>query len=203
MKLKAPDFSPKQLRRIIRSELEEHPKSRYEDLYKLIHQAYFGPSHLEGSVEELERGIWDEIRNLRGCVAKPLQDIGLGKAFIRLNFFSLAKMPSLKLSRTNTLQEQLIHDALMRVTPDHVRQFAQAVHYSRLPESFDHQKWLAVWKTVNPIILSHIFPTIAERSRIEYYLASATMPSHSEDYKYLYKPHYRVIHIKFRPKFKA
>lgn len=203
MKLKMPHFSPSQLRRIISAELEEHPKSRYEDLYKLIHQAFFGPSHLEGSVEDIETGIWEEIKNLSGCIAKSHQDIGLRKGFIRLNFFSLAKMPNLKLSRTNTLQEQLIRDALSRVKPEHVRQFALAVHSSRLPEHFDHQKWLAIWKTANPIILSHIFPTISERSRIEYCLASGSLPSHSEDYRYLYKPHYRVIHIKFRPKFKA
>lgn len=203
MKIKAPLFNPKQLRRIIAAELAEHPKTHYTDIYKLIHQASFGPSHLEDSLEAIEAGIWDELKTVRSCAGKTHQDIGLGRGFMRLNFFALSRLPSLDISQTNTLRDQLVRDALTRVNPSYVKLFAQAVHASRLPEPIDPEEWLDIWKTAVPIVMSFIFPTLSERARVDYCLASGTLPSHSEDYKYLYKPHYRVIHIKNRPKFKA
>ncbi|HPB43243.1 MAG TPA: hypothetical protein PLU06_03050 [Candidatus Syntrophosphaera sp.] len=199
-----PDFSASQLRKIIIAELAEHPKSRYGDLYKLLHQAYYGPTHIVPDPVAIATDIREEMAAIQTQNCGPSQDIGCGKGFVRLNLVALTVFRDISGSKTsNLLRDQLIRDAMQKVKPEQVELLTQSILASRLEGVFTLQDWQSIWKQVQPLVCEFIFPTFTERALIEQCLETGLIPPHSDDYRYLYKPHYRVIHHSHLAKFKT
>lgn len=203
MQIKQPEFNPSHLRRIFKAELAEHPKARYADLYKLLHQAFYGPTHIAPVPVAIESDIKEELSSIMTQSCAPFQDIGCGKAFIRFNLIALTGMASFSKSKKNLLRDQLLHDAFLKIKPEWIRLLTESVLASRLEAPITQQDWLATWNKALPLVNEFLFPTFAERSLIDECLNTGKMPSHSNDYRYLYNPHYRVIHHSQYDKFKA
>lgn len=203
MPLIKPEFNPAQLRRIVKAELLEHPKARYTDIYKLLHQACYGPTHISPDLEAIAESIRLELAGIQSQKCGPYQDIGCGKGFIRLNLIALTGLAKLPATTENLLREQLLKEAFLKVGQDKVELLAQCVMVSRLEGSLTLAGWQATWSKALPVVHEFLFPTFAERALVQECLDTGRMPSHTDDYRYLYKPHYRVIHHSFHPKFKT
>ncbi len=197
-----PEFSAAQLRKIIKAELAEHPKARYADLYKLLHQAHYGPTHIVPDPVAIATDIREELAGIQTQNCGPSQDIGCGKGFVRLNLIALTGGRDLSGPKSHLLRDQLLREACLKVQPEQVELLTRSVLASRLEDAFTQQDWQAAWKKAQPVVNEFLFPTFAERALIDACLKNGAMPSHTDDYRYLYKPHYRVIHHSHLVKFK-
>ncbi len=203
MPVNKPEFSTSQLRRIIKAELAEHPKSHYADLYKLLHQAFYGPSHIVPDPAAIAADIREELLTIQNQNCPPVQDIGCGKGFVRLNLIALTGISNPTQTKKHLLFNQLLREAFQNVGSGLINLLTESILASRLEGQFTLQDWQASWKSALPVIYEFLFPTFAERALIDACLNTGKMPSHTNDYRYLYNPHYRVIHHSLLGKFKA
>ncbi len=203
MPLIKPDFNAAQLRKLIKAELAEHPMARYADLYKLLHQAFYGPTHIVPDPVAISTDIREELAGIQTQSCGPSQDIGCGKGFVRLNLIALTGNRDLAGPKSNLLRDQLLREAIQQINPARIELLTRSVLASRLQDSFTHQDWQSTWKRALPVVNEFLLPTFTERALIDACLQTGNMPSHTTDYRYLYKPHYRVIHHSLLGKFKA
>lgn len=187
MPLTKPEFSPGDLHRIIQAELAEHPQARYADLYKLLHQVCYGPTHILPDREAIAAGIRQELASLPTQNRAPFQDIGCGRAFARLNLTALASQ------ETRDARAGKEHPQILLLT--------QCVLASRLEGSYTLEDWRQTWEKARPLVLEYISPTPSELALIQACLTTGDMPSHTAVYRELYQPHYRVIHHSLTGKF--
>lgn len=69
---------------VIAQQIERYPEVRAEDLYKLTHQATYGPGHLIRDVESARRFLAEELAAVVADEAEPLIE-GLGDKLVRVN----------------------------------------------------------------------------------------------------------------------
>ncbi len=203
MPLTKPEFNLSQLSRIIKAELAEHPKARYTDIYKLLHQACYGPTHIAPDPVTIAAGIREELAAIKIKSSVSFQDIGCGKGFIRLNLVALTGILNMQGSNRNELYNQVLQESFLKVGAERIELLTQSVLASRLEGQLTLQDWQNTWKSALTVINKYVLPIFTERALIDECLETGKMPSHSEDYRYMYAPHYRVIHHSLYGKFKA
>lgn len=187
MQLTRPEFSPAELRQIIQAELAEHPQARNADLYKLLHQACYGPTHILPDPEAIAAGIRRELLSPQTQSSPLFQDIGCGRAFVRLNLITFANREPKDL-RTGKEHQQILL-------------LTQCILASRLEGAYTLKDWRQIWEQARPLVLEDISPAPSESELIKACLNTGSIPSHSDEYSELYQPHYRVIHHSLTGKF--
>ena len=187
-----PDFTTAELRRILAGERENCPAARLTDLYKLLHQAHYGPTHAPDDPAALARGLREELKRIGEHSGTFFQDIGCGKGFIRVNLIALVTMKSLPLNRYSSFSD-FLSQRFRAVPAGRIQILVHSLLASRLPDGIDWQDWNRIWSDALPLALEFVQPESGELEAISTCLREHNMPSHSQAYRDACNPHYRVI----------
>jgi len=170
---------PANINEIIRIELDTHPHLELVDLYKLLYQSYFGPSHIVQDHLKVAKNIELEYTNMSNGFSPLFQDIGDQEGFIRVSLSILNVVykanPALFLTKCDLLAE-LIIDSCLVFQPDCTMK--------------------DVWTQNYETVLKYYSPTSAEEEQVFQLAESNSIPSHSDIYRMHYHPHYRLVYIK-------
>ena len=163
----------KKLIELVTYHLELYPYMELQDVYKLLHQSVMGPAHILQNEalsysylkNEFER-IWEDYET------ELYVDVSLEHELVRLN------IPAYRNPGTaETLFEMLLETA-KQITPDKKRLIA---YWQNLGSLIRHKSFgqftLKQWKELDEKLSDADFPPI----------------SHSDTYKELYKPSYRIV----------
>lgn len=188
------NFSPDELREILRTELELCPEARMTDLYKLLYQAYYGPTHMDPDPLKIARNLRQELRSITFHTGQPYQDIGCGRGFFRINLIALIENKPIPFNQFSSFSDYE-HKLFCAVPATKLKTLTDAILASRIEAVLDQAKWRQSWQQALPVVLEFITPLPEESAFVESLLASGDLPSHSNIYKELYAPHYRIIHF--------
>ena len=162
------------LLRLIRSEYALFPKAYLQDYYKILYQACHGAEHAVNSLDGVARSLISEWNLLIPSFETPfINDISLDRPLVRLN---LARC------KADRIPIEKIAQAFFRgakiIKPLKKTEFATYVELLRdcLRESV---------QSIDPGESDRFFDEIAIRDY--------PVVHHSEIYRTLYNPHYRVI----------
>ncbi|MEN6445405.1 MAG: hypothetical protein ABFC98_05100 [Candidatus Cloacimonas sp.] len=184
MQLSDTIISAADIKQIIKRELVFHPELQLIDIYKLVFQAYLGPAHIISDTDEAAKNILTEML-LHSEPYQPLkQDIGNGKGFFRLSLDCLVLKGDVsdrrifsEIYRKSFLLAEMMQES---VTED--------INFINITE-----KWLAV----TPIIKELIDFDLADWKAVNNMAESKQIPRHSNHYRTLYNPKYRVLKYDF------
>ncbi len=188
------NFSPDELRSILRTELELCPKARLADLYKLLYQAYYGPAHMDPDPVKITRNLRQELRSITDHTGNFCQDIGCGRGFIRINLIALIDYKPIPFNQFSSFSDYE-HKLFCAVPASKIKSLTDAILASRIEAGIELAKWRRTWQQALPIVAEFVKPKLEETAFVESLLGTGDLPSHSEIYKELYSPHYRIIHI--------
>ncbi|HOM79211.1 MAG TPA: hypothetical protein PLZ47_03890 [Candidatus Cloacimonas acidaminovorans] len=172
------------IKQVISLELNQHPELKLIDIYKLVFQAYLGPAHLLADTNESAKKIMTEIL-LHPEPYKPLkQDIGSQNGFFRLSLDCL--VPVLQLKKEKAISELYRKSFLLaELMQESVLDFTYNMDITKL------------WKETIPVIQQLIVFDINEWQQVNAIAESKAIPRHSQQYKTLYNPKYRVLKYQF------
>lgn len=166
------------LHQIIKNELDIHPYLELVDLYKLVYQAYYGPSHIVNDPLMVAKNIELEFVNMHNTYSPLFQDIGDQSGYVRISLSILNEAykanPSLFLTKCDLLAE-LIIDSCSLAQPD--------------------TSMNDVWTQNYATVLKYYTPSVNEEDCVFKLAASASIPSHSDKYRMHYHPHYRIVYM--------
>lgn len=160
--------------RSVRIQMEVHPESRLQDLYKSFFQDRFGPGHMISDRESAMNHILSELGQADSTDAVFIEPCGWQHNYVRVNLSSV---------RLGLISAEELTDALME---------------SAVPVTEGEiASWQEEWRAVLAIIEKH-FPDITDLQqdsrRIDSLLCSGQYACHhSRAYNEAYKPHYRII----------
>jgi hypothetical protein len=168
-----PDPFFHQLKKTIQHELELFPKAKAQDLVKLLFQAAYGPQHAVSTPEELYEWLNEEMKALSSHPSEPLlQPVWLHYPMFRLH---LAK------ASQNLIEIQQIHDLFLQSCSEPIPSLP--ISWNELVEmSF---RLLNQLNSENYVVLAR---------ELKYLAFSESGPfHHSEFYRKMYSPHYRLV----------
>jgi hypothetical protein len=162
------------------SSLSEHlsmyPSVGLQDIYKYFHQAYFGPGHAINDPDQVLKMLKMELENLSELDPHPLVPLGKPAFFYRVN---------LSLIRTGQIQLNELAEAFLKSAKD-----------SHPAKPGD---WLAEWDKIQKLALISFSDKgefrLQQIELLEKLKRGERVFSHSETFRRLYHPHYRVIGI--------
>ena len=172
------------IKQVISLELNQHPELKLIDIYKLVFQAYLGPAHLLADTNESAKKIMTEIL-LHPEPYKPLkQDIGSQNGFFRLSLDCL--VPVLQLKKEKAISELYRKSFLLaELMQESVLDYTYNLDITKL------------WKETIPVIQHLIVFDLNEWQQVNAIAESKAIPRHSQQYKTLYNPKYRVLKYQF------
>lgn len=152
----------------LKLELKLHPAANLIDIYKLIYQALYGPSHIISDHATLCRSIETELSQMEGDYNPPMQNLGV---YSRISL-SVLHIPGVMLSEA-------------------ISKLAEWLLASKA--DVDETSIISFWHDLKPLIEKHITASQGEWDEVHSLVSSGSIPSHSTLYKSLYHPHYRLI----------
>lgn len=159
-------------KKILLDHNQRYPEMQIQDMIKLLYQAEFGPAHMFVEEHKSLKSIKDEVSNLKGYYAKSKLFENISDSFSRLDLYK-AKQAGLLYETINKLFVQTVKHKIgtLKGFEQSVLVFIEMCRKGMLPFS------------------------AAEVERyIEQYKQGGCGPvSHSEKYKELYKPCYRLV----------
>ena len=172
------------IKQVISLELNQHPELKLIDIYKLVFQAYLGPAHLLADTNDSAKKIMTEIL-LHPEPYRPLkQDIGSQNGFFRLSLDCL--VPVLQLKKEKAISELYRKSFLLaELMQESVLDFTYNLDITKL------------WKETIPVIQHLIVFDLNEWQQVNAIAESKAIPRHSQQYKTLYNPKYRVLKYQF------
>ena len=166
-------------KKLLLAEIERHPHSNVEDIYKFIHQAAFGSEHAVKDTVAVRKWMENEIANLDSSINDELiNQLSPDGKLVRINL-----RPFLK----KGYDPDLLLDAFIKT----------ANNYKGSAESFK-----SYWKAASDLADAKIFTfTSEEMNNFFEEQSKKQFPAvhHSEEYEAEYKPAYRVINRKCLP----
>lgn len=152
---------------------KKHPESQLQDYVKFIHQMVFGPGHMVNNHADCLKRLKEEIRTLKTIAYEDLYEY-VGSEFVRINLRTYT-YHGLNL---NTLIENFVESANMYLIED-----------KNITNELLLLKKFLISKQWNENIID---------SFLKEYQSSGYPPHHhSEIYREIYQPSYRLIHQKF------
>ena len=150
-----------------------HPQAALRDFYKLCFQSAFGPGHIISSADQARSYILTELSQSEEydpVLFQPLQ--GLGQ-FCRVN---------LRLVTDNLIEVKDLTEILLLS--------------SKQTSIWSKEEWFCLWKEIERWLIEN-FPTLNndnEKKLIAKVInTDSRIMSHSDSYRKLYNPHYRVV----------
>lgn len=158
------------LRNSIESFLKKYPYSELQDVFKLLYQIVLGPGHIISSIENVKYYLEKECANLQES-SEEIFDY-LSDDVIRINLYPFVMSGGSLTSLANAFFESQYYfekdyDLLLRTITENEPFIARYPLYDE--ETFQ--------ECLKQLINSGFAPF-----------------SHSEEYRELYHPHYRIIH---------
>lgn len=160
-----------ELKELLQLHLQRYPEARPEDFVKLLYQNEFGPEH---AITEAEFSLSAIMREYYETEAKE-EDlfVPIGNYLVRLNIHVAAKQYAF----------EDINDWFIRTAQTHrgsMTEFLKKLKYfDKSYDQFDYHFTEKELKEFLSIYRSQAYPAI----------------HHSETYRNLYQPHYRVIRM--------
>ena len=162
--------------KIILAELTLHPRASLQDFYKLFFQSYFGAEHALTDVDSARKYFDNELRNLPEESDFIIQDISVNFSIFRINLQAI---------RNGLISSEELFDAFLKST--------------QTPVQTSKQKWPKIWQEIEQILLPLTSPTQTEILQLREAANSGGTVHHSQIYRDLYKPHYRIICGEYLP----
>lgn len=158
----------------VQEELRRYPKATLIDLYKFFFQGAFGPGHLVKDRHAAQRFLQIELEQASHFSEVTWQPVGYTDDFYRLG---------LGLIRDGVIPQKQYLDAFLQSAADFTPPAADA--------------WRAEWRRIIAVISEMALPIEQFRDdslRLEQHLEAGLFAiHHSETFKKLYHPHYRVV----------
>ncbi|MCF8343328.1 MAG: hypothetical protein K9H13_01675, partial [Bacteroidales bacterium] len=159
----------------VRLELQYYPEARLTDIYKNFFQNAFGPGHLIKDAAAAKAYLRYELHNAKHFDSLLYQPLGADHRYYRLNLILLKK---------SVIPEDEFLNA-----------FIQSANHAD-PPTID--EWKAEWENILKVITSMDLTILhfeRDRAHLDSLLAEGEyVVHHSETYKSLYQPHYRIVH---------
>ncbi|HNZ32951.1 MAG TPA: hypothetical protein PLI24_01010 [Candidatus Cloacimonas sp.] len=184
MQLSDNDLIKVDIKQVIKQELLFHPELQLIDLYKLVFQAYMGPGHLINNIDEAANYIITEMLLHSEPYLPIKQDIGNGKGFFRVSLDLL--MPEKELKKEQAIVE------IYRKSYILADLMKQSVY-----DNNHNLNITDIWNATVPQIKELIDFDLAEWKEVDLIAESKAIPRHSQIYKTLYNPKYRVLKYNF------
>jgi hypothetical protein len=193
-------FSPEELRAIITHELACHPRAEPIDLYKLLNQSNYGPTHVIPVRKTVLASLRAELQNLPPDSGFEIQDIGCGRGFLRLGLKNLWLLePRRRRMKVFADDREFKAGIASQITNAQLASCASLMLSSRFARPIAIRTWEKAWDEAVPLIRDLLDPPPSEFDSIKALLRSGMLPSHSTAYRELYAPHYRVVWLGFLP----
>ncbi|HQH50743.1 MAG TPA: hypothetical protein PLA08_04980 [Candidatus Cloacimonadota bacterium] len=176
MRIEKTNLSSHEISLILAQEIDLHPRLEIVDILKLLMQAWSGPTHLTPDFEQVRSSISAELDLMQPGGVPHIQDIGCGRGFLRVDLAYL-----LQADNARQLDKEI--DLL-----------ARQVILSRLNVEPTPKELSRDWSAALPAI-QKLYPiSSSEAGFANELISSGRLFSHSQSYKELYNPHYRVVH---------
>lgn len=172
MAILKPSFNSSSILSIIHTEIDLHPHLTLIDIYKLMFQAYYGPTHMIPDNDIIIKGIINERSSMKHGYQPLLQDIGAGTAFHRI---SLSILPNLK-----------------PVTEAEI--LAKYILLSRQAFDTTWPEWKSAWTETLKVMHDNNIHFVDINDDIDSLFEQRALPSHSPIFHDNYSPHYRLVH---------
>ena len=173
----ASDNKEELIQNAILEEMQLHPEARLVDIYKFFFQGTFGPGHLITEKQSALKYLQNELQSMIDFDSVLWQPVGYNKQYYRI---------SLGLVKESTLSEEELFYA-----------FVQSADSSALPSI---EEWIKEWNFILNIIETMNLKIInyeEDKSILDDMLKKGNiLVHHSDIYRKLYHPHYRVVNNK-------
>ncbi len=152
-------------------ELSLHPQSSLIDIYKLFYQDYFGPGHYISHREKVVQDLEAELEDCKNELDNhPLQETGCFNDFLRVDIRSI-KM------------EFITREKLAEL-------FYQSSKIVLYQPVFWYEHWMQICRIISELELDI---SLQGKNELIDYAGKCRGVHHSEQYRKLYSPHYRII----------
>jgi hypothetical protein len=162
------------IQKAILEELRLHPKAQLADIYKFFFQGTFGPGHIISDQKSALTYLQNELQNSTEFDSVLWQQVGYKNQYYRIN---------LKLVKEGNISEEKYFSA-----------FIQSADTSQIPST---KEWWEEWNFVLSVIdeMKLIIPNYEEdKSGLDKMLLEGkVLVHHSDIYRKLYHPHYRIV----------
>lgn len=164
------------LKPLLIMEYKRFPKSRIEDYYKLVYQSVWGAEHNITDYISVKKMLVDELSNIEAIPEEPLYyHIGLDKHLLRLN---------LNRCKSDKINSETIASAFYKGAKTYKVKYGDGFEYL--------VKNMVDILMKEPFYLNSYKEFIIKMKELNY------PPCHHSDvYKTLYNPHYRIIPIDY------
>jgi len=179
---KEADSKKELIQNAILEEMRLHPEARLIDIYKFFFQGAFGPGHIIRDKQSALNYLQNELQSMTDFDSVLWQPVGYNKQYYRI---------SLGLVKEGTLSEEELFNA-----------FVQSADLSAVPSI---EEWIEEWNFILNIIEAMNLKIInyeEDKSILDDMLEEGNiLVHHSNIYRKLYHPHYRVVNNKQFEKF--
>jgi len=160
---------------LIKSELCVHPRLEPVDLYKLLYQTLYGPSHIVRDQGQVSLNISSELWQMTAAYTPLYQN--LGPIYTRIS------LSVLKTGNSIPDRQQKI-DALSRWI------LASCSEYDDVSSDF-----FSCWNSHLPVMQSLLETSPEAWDKASALAEAGKIPSHSELFHRHYDPHYRLVRM--------
>lgn len=159
---------------------QRYPKMLLQDHVKRIHQMIFGPAHAHNqpSLDKIQLYMASELKDIK---ANECDDdiIEIGQNFVRVDLVLVLKgqttLELLSQAFLSSMNSELIDKEPVSIMENALKELEHMIDYGQLPyDAKSSKEWLNHYRSLG-------YPAI----------------HHSDTYRDLYHPHYRVIHSKY------
>lgn len=163
----------KKLIELVTRHLERYPAMELPDVYKLLYQSVMGPAHILHNKELAYSYLKKEFKSLDENYETELYvDVSLEHEIVRLN------IPVYQNHGTAETLFEMLHETAKQITPDKKKLIYYWAELGLLIENKNFENFTPnEWKKLNKTLSENDFLPL----------------SHSDTYKELYKPSYRIV----------
>ncbi len=156
------------IKKLIETELTIHPKAKTVDYYKMFYQAVFGPAHI--------------LQNTQNAYQYLIKEIAVSKDNVSIQNICFMKNDFIRVDLGLIKDAKIFFNILME----------SARMQTTKPSA---KEWLEIWHNILKKLKEYKVKNFANDSeKLEKELKSGIFVfHHSEIYKNLYNPHYRVV----------
>lgn len=160
----------------ISRQMESHPASTLQDLYKNFFQEQFGPGHLVPDTASAARYLRYELQSMKGESEALYESIGIEGRFVRVNLDVISR---------GYITTEAFLDAFLRS--------ATCFELPAIDEW--KEKWESIEQTAIGMGLDKTLPRFKKDSQAidELFREGNYVMHHSPEYSEAYQPHYRLI----------
>lgn len=173
--MKKCELTTEQICDLIKSELCVHPLLEPVDLYKLLYQAMYGPSHIVRDLGQVSLNISSELGQMTTPYEPLYQNIGARYTRISLSVLRLGNIIP---------DRQLKIEALSRWI------LASCSEYAEVSSDF-----LSCWNSHLSTMQSLLSASPEAWDKASALAEAGKIPSHSELFHRHYDPHYRLVRM--------